>query len=251
MPDSPPGQYPYSPDGKPPFGLQTPWPDPLVLAAAVGVVTERIAITTGVHVAPLRHPVVLAKAVATTARVCGGRFLYGIGVGWQREEFEAVGVPFERRGRIGDDLIPALRALWADGTSSHNGREFSFSSVIMEPKPPRIPILVGGTSDAAMRRAARLADGYIMAGDLSESSATLDRLRSALAAEGREGDEDFRVVMPCLSASADEISAALDPIVTDITVMPWPHPGKVDTTTTEKLEHLDAWCAGTLAPLRP
>jgi alkanesulfonate monooxygenase SsuD/methylene tetrahydromethanopterin reductase-like flavin-dependent oxidoreductase (luciferase family) len=156
-----------------------------------------VTITTGVHIMPMRHPLLVAKAVATAARLRGWRFQYGLGVGWQREEFDALGVPFERRGRMADDAITALRALWTPGVSSHDGPEFSFGPIIMEPKPPRVPIIVGGNSDAALRRAARLGDGHIMAARaLTEVAAGLARLRSALEAEGRDGDGDLQVFVP-------------------------------------------------------
>jgi probable F420-dependent oxidoreductase len=251
IPDTPPGSYPYSADGQPPFALDAPWPDALVLAGAVGTITERIAITTGVHIVSLRHPLLLGKAIATAARLCGGRLQYGMGVGWQREEFDALGVPFERRGRLADDAIVAMRTLWAEGSSSHRGPERSFGPLLMEPKPPPIPIIVGGDSDAALRRAARLGDGHFMPGrPLDQVGGEIARLRAALAAERREDDAGFRVFMPCTGATAAQIARALEPIVTDLVLTPWPFPGRVTTTVAEKLEHLDRWRADVLEPLR-
>ncbi len=250
VPDTPPGHYPYSKDGQPPFRPESPWPDQLVLAGALGPMTTNLELTIAVRVLSLRHPITDAKAIATVSRLWGGRFSLGVGVGWQREEFEAVGIDFTRRGRLTDDAIGALRALWAPGPATFASESFSLHGAIMEPKPPDVPIHIGGASDAALRRAARLGDGFIVPSmPLADVPGQLERLRAALADASR-AEAGFRVYVPCLEAPASEIAEVLDPLVTDLTFMPWPHPGKVDTTVDEKLRHLETWCADVLAPLR-
>jgi probable F420-dependent oxidoreductase len=248
--DSVEGKYPHSSDGKPPFSPDTPWPDALVLIGALGPMTTTLRFVTSIHVLPLRHPVILAKAAATAARLCDGRLTLGVGAGWMRDEFDAVGVPFERRGARMSEAITVLRTLWQQGPVEHSGEFFSFPPVLMEPVPPRIPIAVGGASDAALRRTARLGDGYIMPTQpFAEMPATLERLRAALAAEGRD-DSTLEIFIPCLGAPADEILAALEPGVDNVTVMPWPHPGKETTSVSEKLEHLERYAEDALAKLR-
>lgn len=248
-PLDPVGAYPYSADGKPPFRPTAPWPDQLVLIAAVGARTSTVQLMTAVTVLPLRHPLLLAKAAATAARVCGGRLTLGVGAGWQREEFEALDVDFERRGGLLADAIGGLRRLWGEQPVEYRGKHFAFGPLQMEPVPPPIPIIVGGGSPAAVQRAARLGDGWILPGQPLEGiPRELERLRAALASEGRSA-EGFRAFVPCLGADAGEIARILEPGVTDITVMPWPHPGKEDTTVSQKLESLRHWRETVLEPL--
>lgn len=244
------GRYPHSPDGKPPFSPETPWPDALTLFGALSVLTSSLRFMTSILILPLRHPVILAKAAATTARLSDGRLTLGVGAGWMREEFDAVGVDFERRGTRMSEAITVLRTLWQQGPVEHSGGLFSFPPVLMEPVPPRIPIAVGGASDAALRRTARLGDGYIMPTQpLDEVPATLDRLETALEREDRDLDS-LEIFVPCLGAPADEILPALRAAVDNVIVMPWPHPGKESTSVSEKLEHLERYADETLAQLR-
>ena len=250
LPDSEPGTYPYSADGMPPFRADTPWPDPLVMAGAIGARTTRLHVSTIVYVLPARHPLLVAKAVATAALLCQGRFAFGVGVGWQREEFDALGVDFHSRGALTDEAIAALRELWRPGVSTHEGPAYRFGPLRMEPKPPAIPIIVGGASDAAIRRAAVLGDGYVLPSQpLDGVPEQLARVRRALDEAGRD-PEGFRIIVPCLGAPAAEITSILDPLVTDIVVMPWPHPGKVDTTIEQKLESLDGWVTSSMEAVR-
>ena len=121
----------------------------------------------------------------------------------------------------------------------------------MEPTPPPVPILVGGATDAALQRAVALADGYVMPTmALAEIPGQLERLRGALA-RGSRSDDGFRVFIPAVAARAPQIAPLLaGELVTDITVMPWPHPGQVETTVSEKADHLERWVTDVLEPLR-
>ena len=244
------GRYPHSADGKPPFNPDTPWPDALVLLGAVGAVTIRLRLMTAVQVIPLRHPLILAKLAATAARLSDGRLTLGVGVGWNRDEFDVIGVAFEHRGSIADEAIEVLRKLWAPGPTEHSGRHFDVPLGRMDPIPPPIPIVVGGLSDAALRRAARLGDGYIVPTQPRPGiSDTLQRLDATLEHEGRP-ESSLEVFVPTLDASLEEILAAVTPAVDNIVVMPWPHPGMHVTSMSEKLEHLEAYSESVLAPLR-
>jgi probable F420-dependent oxidoreductase len=244
------GHYPYSEDGTPPFRIDTPWPDGLTLLAAVGTVTERLRLITSVLILPLRHPVTLAKAAATTARISGGRLTLGIGVGWMREEFEALAIDFTTRGRRANEMIPALRALWQKGPTEHHGEFFAFGPLIMEPVPPSIPIVVGGASDAAFRRAARLGDGYLMPRHpLDQVPALLQRLRTALADAGRD-ERDFEIIVPCVDGSATAIASLVEQGVDSVVVVPWPFGGHQTTPVQEKIACLERYAETVLAPVR-
>jgi len=150
--------YPYSRTGKMAGGIEDfDLPDPLVWLSYVAAVTETLLLGTGIVILPQRNPVILAKEAASLDVLSGGRFVLGIGAGWLAEEFAALGVPFEDRGARTDDHIRALRALWSDGPSSYQGEFVSFDEVYSRPQPVQetIPIVVGGHSKRAARRAMR------------------------------------------------------------------------------------------------
>ena len=160
-------RYPYSPSGRMGSGLEDyPIPDPLIWLAYIASATRTIKLGTAILILPQRNPVVTAKAVATLDHLAGGgRVLLGIGVGWLAEEFAALGLPFEDRGPRTDEYVAAMRALWSQDCASYKGRFVSFDKVFCRPLPQerRIPIIVGGDTVAAARRAGRLGDGYFPA----------------------------------------------------------------------------------------
>ena len=182
-------RYPYAPSGRLPGGIDMAWPDPLAWLTYVGAVTSRIRLITGVLVLPQRNPLVLAKHLATIDHLTGGRLELGIGVGWLREEFDALGIPFERRGARVDEYIQAMRALWDQDDASYEGAFVSFKGMSCNPKPAqgRVPILVGGHSKAAIRRAGQLGDGFFPA-----TGATLDvaEVIEAMRQEARQAGRD-------------------------------------------------------------
>lgn len=179
--------YPYSPDASFPDSPEAPIPDPLVWLTWLGARTKRILLGTGVLILPQRNPVILAKELATLDRATGGRVVLGVGVGWLREEFEAVGVPFASRGSLADEYIQAMRILWSEGEASYAGVAVSFAGVNCEPKPVRgaIPIVVGGHSSAAARRAGRLGDGWFPT-PVARLPVLIDIMRSEARANGRD-----------------------------------------------------------------
>ena len=154
--------YPYTADGKMPGNPAIPIPDPIVWLTYAAALTERVRLGTGVVILPQRNPVVFAKEVATLDVLSGGRVELGIGVGWLEEEFDAIGVPWDRRGRRTDETLEAMAALWADDDAAYDGEFVSFSGVASNPKPVHgsVPIVVGGGSRAAARRTARYGSGY-------------------------------------------------------------------------------------------
>src|SRR3954464_2970885 len=135
-PDDYASAYPYSPDGKMPAVPSTPIPDPLIWLAYVASVTTKIRLATGILILPERNPVVLAKELATLDHLSGGRVELGIGVGWLKEEFDALGISWARRGARTDEYISAMRALWASDGASFHGEFASFERVSSNPKPP-------------------------------------------------------------------------------------------------------------------
>jgi probable F420-dependent oxidoreductase len=185
--------YPYSADGHMPSGpgVVTPMPDPIELLAFAAARTERLLLATSVVVAPLHPPAVLAKRAATVDLLSGGRLLLGLGIGWQKEEYAAVGVPYRQRGARLEECIGALRALWAGGPATFHGHFVDFDRVHLAPAParPAIPIVLGGNTEAAVDRAGRLAEGwYPYTLDPDQFAAAAGRLRAASAAAGRAPD---------------------------------------------------------------
>lgn len=148
-------------------GLQAPssepLPDPLEWLAFAAGHSDTLLLGTSVLLAPLHNPLVLAKRVASLDRLSHGRVRLGIGIGWNEQEYEQVGVPFHDRGRRCDDIIAALRTLWRDDRAEHHGEFVDFDPVYSAPKPvqTQVPILIGGGSVAAARRAGRLGDGFM------------------------------------------------------------------------------------------
>lgn len=156
--------YPYAADGRPPMTTETGMLEPLNLLSFVAAKTKRVRLGTGVFLLPQRNPVYTAKETTTLDILSGGRLDLGIGVGWLREEMQAVDVPFEKRGARCDEYIEILRRLWTERVASFSGDFYTLAACTQEPHPvqkPHPPILVGGTSNPALRRAARLGDGWV------------------------------------------------------------------------------------------
>ena len=159
-------RYPYSKTGRMPGGEDMPIPDPLVWLGYAAAVTTTLRLATGVLILPQRQPAYAAKQLATLDVLSGGRAIAGVGVGWLAEEFAAVGVPFEERGARTDESIQALRSLWSPRAEPFRGRFYRWEAVESNPRPVRpegIPIVVGGHSAPAARRAARFGDGFFPA----------------------------------------------------------------------------------------
>jgi probable F420-dependent oxidoreductase len=184
--------YPYSPTGKMPGGESVPIPDPLIWLAYVAAATSRIRLATGILILPQRNPVILAKELATLDRLSGGRVELGVGVGWLEEEFDALGVPFEQRGRRTDEHIEVLRRLWREDETAFEGEFTKFASCKSYPKPatedgPKIHI--GGHTPAAARRAGRLGDGFFPGRGAEDGLLPLlDEMRAAAKDTGRDPD---------------------------------------------------------------
>lgn len=192
FPDDMPPQYPYSDTGLPPVTASTPLYDPWVALGFIACATTRLRLATNVFIAPLRHPVAIARSLATLDRVSGGRVTLGAGVGWLSTEFDIVGVPFEERGARMDEIVPLLRRLWSEPVIEHHGAFYDLPPVRFEPKPLQtkaggLPIELGGASPPALRRAGRIGDGWIEIGarSLDDLARQLEVVNKARLEAGR------------------------------------------------------------------
>lgn len=214
--------YPYTRDGRPRWEAPNPWPDPWVTIGAMAAATRRVRFFTNIFVLPMRNPFLAAKAVGTAALLSGGRVALGIGMGWMREEFDLLEQPFGRRGRRADEMLEVMRKLWTGRPVEHHGEFYDFAPVTMQPAPPNpVPVVVGGISEPALRRAARH-DGWIS--DIhttAELAGYVRTLRAHRRELGRE-DEPFEVVAACSDAvDADGYRRLADAGVTCLQTMPW------------------------------
>lgn len=186
--------YPYTPDGKPQYDAAWDFPDPWVTAAAMAAVTTHLEFFTNVFVLPARNPLLVAKALATVAKISGDRVSLGIGAGWMREEFDLLGQSFGGRGKRMDEMIEVMRTVWQGGYVEHHGDAYDFAPIDMKPVPNRpVPIVVGGHSEVALRRAARL-DGWIgVYYTVDELETYCERLQGYRAEIGR-ADEPYEII---------------------------------------------------------
>jgi probable F420-dependent oxidoreductase len=189
--------YPYDESGEFILPWQSELPEPLMMMSALAVATRRVRIGSGVLVMPLRHPAVTAKTLAAADLLSGGRIVLGVGVGWLREEFEALGLPalhFERRGAVTDDYIRAVKEMWTStGPSWYRGEFVHFEQVGTFPKPlqkPHPPIVIGGKGRHALRRASLHGDGYHgMSSTPDELAAEVAMLREIATLDRRDPAE--------------------------------------------------------------
>lgn len=184
-------RYPYSADGQIAVPADADWLDPLIALSFAAATTNHIRLATGVLLLPEHNPVLLAKQAASLDVLSNGRFVMGVGVGWSREEFVALGIPFARRGTRADEYLSALRTLWQDDVASFHGEFVTFSEVRVNPKPVcgrRISVIVGGNSDVALRRVAQHGDGWygFNLADVDAVRERLAHLRECCRAAGRD-----------------------------------------------------------------
>jgi probable F420-dependent oxidoreductase len=158
-------RYPYSADGKYPGDMDLDCPEPLSVLNYVAALTQRLVVGTVIVILPLHHPLYIGKQLATLDVLSNGRVILGVGSGWLKEEFDALGIDWKTRGSRTDEIIQALRVIWRDNPASFHGRHFNFGPLKSFPKPVNrnIPIFIGGHSPANIRRAAHLGDGLMPA----------------------------------------------------------------------------------------
>jgi probable F420-dependent oxidoreductase len=243
--------YPYTKDGLPRWQAPAPWPDPWVAVGAMSAVTKRVRFLTGIYVLPMRNPFNVAKVVGTAAVLSGDRVTLGVGVGWMREEFQLLEQPFEQRGPRTDEMIEVMRKLWAGGMVEHHGRFYDFPRLQMSPAPKaQIPILIGGISDAALKRAGRLGDGWISDIHTAEElRAIIAKIRQHRHEAGREGTGE--IVAACSDAYGVDGYRRLEDLgVTTLQTMPWLFYGGQTEALDRKLEGLRRFSDDVISKLR-
>jgi probable F420-dependent oxidoreductase len=219
-------RYPYSDDGQIAVPSTADWIDPLIGLSFAAAATSSIRLATGVLLLPEHNPVVVAKQAATLDSLSGGRFTLGVGIGWSREEFDALGVPFERRGARTAEYAAAMRTLWRDDIASFDGEFIRFDSVRVNPKPfsgNGIPIVCGGNSDAALRRVAAWADGWygFNLDGVREAAERIAFLRGVCAQRGRDR-RDLRVTVALRDLQTRDVQALADLGVDELVIVDAP-----------------------------
>ena len=196
-------------------GPDTQLTDPLIALAAAAAHTRRIQLATGIYLLPLRHPLAVARAVLTLQEVAAGRVLFGVGAGWLRDEFEALGVPFA--GRVGrfEESLEILRRAWAGGAFEHHGSSYDFGPVQVTARPVRIPLVLGGNSEGALVRAALRADGWFASGSPSTAEAIelLARFRAAQARTARVAPVSTYVRVPVDADAGQYVEAGFTQVI--------------------------------------
>ena len=235
-------RYEISEDGITPWEHSVPWPDPWVQFAALSRDTTHLRFLTTVYILPLRDVFTAAKAISTAAAVSGGRIHLGVGVGWQKLEFELVGSPFHERGRHVDEQLEVLGKLWTGEMVEHSGHYYSFPRIRMLPKPPHpIPIYIGGVSDAAFRRAARYDgwEGAVYPWDEIEAYVTSAR---AARLEARGSLDGFRMIVGCTEPTPERLAQLREWGVTDYLKPPWTEGLRATETSLQyKLDEMSAF----------
>lgn len=188
--------------------------DPIMGMAWAAAATSRLEVGSNILVLPQRNPLVLAKLVATLDSFSNGRVLLGVGAGWAKEEFDAIGVDFRERGSRTNEAIEAMRRLWLDEFSTYRGNHFAFANACSFPKPAReggVPILIGGESKPAMRRVARLGDGWLPYNmPVEDAARMIGEVREMTKAEGRDPDSLRIVKIVYSTAKLDDLKRYRD-----------------------------------------
>ncbi len=244
--------YPYAKDGKPYWASSTPWPDPWTAIAAMAAVTKRLSFITNIYILPVRNPVVVAKQIGTVAYMSGDRVALGIGTGWMKEEFILLGEDFHTRGRRMNEQVEVLRKLWRGGMVEHHGTYYEFERMELSPVPKKpVPILVGGISDVALRRAARIGDGWIAVQHPAEELRALLAKLTALRKEYGTDGKPFEVVAACTDAFDVDAYRRLEEMgVTTLTTVPWIFYGGDPGSLVEKQDGLRRFGDEVIARMR-
>jgi probable F420-dependent oxidoreductase len=216
-------KYPYREDGQRPWEAPDHWPDVWVAMAAMGAVTQRLRFLTGVYVVPMRNPFHLAKAIGTAAVLTNYRVALGLGLGWMRDEFALLSEDFDSRAPRTAEMIEVMRKLWTGEMVEHHGRFYDFDRLNMRPAVRgAIPLIVGGVTQAALRRAARIGDGWIPhAISTAEARDAIAAIRRYRSEYGRLADP-FTAVVPLTDAfDPSGYQRAEEAGVTHVLTTPW------------------------------
>jgi len=245
-------KYPYTPDGDRRFLAGRPFIEPFTLIPALGAVTERLRFTTFVVKLPIRQPVLVAKQAASVAVLTGNRFGFGVGLSPWPEDFEVTGTDYRTRGPRMDEMIEIIRGLTRGGFFRYQGKHYQIPPIQICPVPTQpIPILIGGHADAALRRAARLGDGWMHAGGDGEAlDGMLRRVRALRREYGRER-EPFEIHVISLDGyTLDGIRRLEERGVTDV-IVGFRNAYQADTTTLQdKIDALHRYADAVIGKLR-
>ncbi len=251
--------YPYSPDGSRFWDEETHFVDPLVAIPAMAAVTERLTFSTNVLKTPIREPLALAKQVSTIAALSNNRFALGVGLSWMPEEFAWTGTEKRTRGVRLDEQIAIVRACCDPATewAEFHGEHYDFDALKMRPRPTQqVPIIVGGLSDAGLRRAATVGDGWVSVMNTEDELREIVPKLHALRAEAGRTDADtptgrFEVqVTPLLGPDVDAMCRIAEIGVTDIMLIPWLFRGVAGDDVAGKVESLHWFREEVMEPVR-
>jgi probable F420-dependent oxidoreductase len=247
-------RYPFNPDGSRDFLEGKPFIDPFVLASAIGAVTRVLSLVTFVLKLPIRHPVLVAKQATSAAVMTGGRFLLGVGISPWREDYEVTGSQWEGRGARMDEQLAIVRGLSRGGYFEFHGRYYDVPSIRIDPVPAEpLPVLIGGHSEAALRRAAATGDGWLHGGgDPAALPSLLARLAKLRSEAGRH-EEPFSVYAISPDAySLDGVARLEEMGVTDAIVgFRWPYSKGPDTESlSTKIDNMLRFSDSVIGKLR-
>jgi probable F420-dependent oxidoreductase len=222
-------RYPYS-EGDFPMPVDTPFGDPFTTLTYAAAMTSKIRLATGICLVPEHNPLVLAKTVATLDRLSSGRFILGTGIGWLEEEFEAIGVVWERRAHRTREYIEAMRLLWSKEQASYSGEFVNFRGALSYPKPSQdsVPVWFGGESGPALKRVAEYGDGWIGFNiSPAEAAPKIKKIEELLKAAGRKRSEIEIAVSPYMKPmTLDDLKHYRDLGVEEVAVVNFDVPAK-------------------------
>ena len=243
--------YPYTEDGGRFWGPETPWLEPFVAIPAMAAVTERLHFYTNVYKTVLRHPLLVAKTLGSAAALSGNRVGIGVGLSWMPEEFDWLGQEMRNRGKRLDETIEILRATLVDGYADYHGQVYDFENLAMSPAPTGpVPIYVGGHSDPALRRAARLGDGWIAVRvTTDEIDEIMGRLRPLLDEHGRDASTFEIKVTPLVMNDVDAMASLAKQGVTDVITVPWFYYEGDNHDLTKKVDSVHRFADEVIRPL--
>ena len=248
------GSYPFTPDGKRFWPDDAPFVDPLVGMPAVAAATERVNLYTNVLKTPLREPLLVAKSLGSIAALFPGRIGLGVGLSWIPEEFQWLGQEMKTRGKRLDEQIEIMRLVIGGGYVEYHGKHYDFDRLRMEPPAPPghpVPIYVGGHSEAGLRRAARMGDGWIGAQVTGETLQPLiDGLRTELDAAGRAGEPFEIKATPIVPATVDDMAPLAAMGLTDVITVPWFFSGGDPDDPQHQLDSVAWFAEHVIQPLR-
>ena len=252
FPETVSGDYPFSGDGQRFWAPETPFVDPLVAIPAMAAATSRIRFFTNVLKTPLREPLLVAKTLGSAAAMFPGRIELGVGLSWMPEEFAWLGQEMRTRGKRLDEQIEIIRLLMRGGWVEYHGAHYDFDRLRMEPAPGvDVPIHVGGHSDAAMARAARLGDGWIGAqGDQGAMAELAARMRRHLEDAGRDPEGYPIQATPLVPATPEAMGELADAGINGVITIPWYFSGGDPNDVGHQDESLYWFAEHVIAPFR-